>query len=139
MKKLSLTASCLCGSIKIKTKGYHRNVSNCHCIQCRKTHGIYGAYSNVKNKDIKFINKKNLGWFKSSKNAKRGFCKKCGASIFFKIKNSDNISIAAGMFDKPTKLKTTRNIFVGTKSDFYKITDKLPKFNRYSKKKNFCY
>ena len=139
MKKLSLTASCLCGSIKIKTKGYHRNVSNCHCIQCRKTHGIYGAYSNVKDKDIKFINKKNLGWFKSSKNAKRGFCKKCGASIFFKIKNSDNISIAAGMFDNPTKLKTTRNIFVGTKSDFYKITDKLPKFNKYSKKKNFCY
>ena len=139
MKKLSLTASCLCGSIKIKTKGYHRNVSNCHCIQCRKTHGIYGAYSNVKDKDIKFINKKNLSWFKSSKNAKRGFCKKCGASIFFKIKDSDNISIAAGMFDKPTKLKTTRNIFVGTKSDFYKITDKLPKFNKYSKKKNFCY
>ena len=133
MKKLSLTASCLCGSIKIKTKGYHRNVSNCHCIQCRKTHGIYGAYSNVKDKDIKFINKKNLGWFKSSKNAKRGFCKKCGASIFFKIKNSDNISIAAGMFDKPTKLKTMRNIFVRTKSDFYKITDKLPKFNKYSK------
>ena len=133
MKKLSLTASCLCGSIKIKTKGYHRNVSNCHCIQCRKTHGIYGAYSNVKDKDIKFINKKNLGWFKSSKNAKRGFCKKCGASIFFKIKDSDNISIAAGMFDKPTKLKTMRNIFVRTKSDFYKITDKLPKFNKYSK------
>ncbi len=133
MKKLSLTASCLCGSIKIKTKGYHRNVSNCHCIQCRKTHGIYGAYSNVKDKDIKFINKKNLSWFKSSRNAKRGFCKKCGASIFFKIKDSDNISIAAGMFDKPTKLKTMRNIFVRTKSDFYKITDKLPKFNKYSK------
>ncbi len=132
MKKLSLTASCLCGSIKIKTKGYHRNVSNCHCIQCRKTHGIYGAYSNVKDKDIKFINKKNLSWFKSSRNAKRGFCKKCGASIFFKIKDSDNISIAAGMFDKPTKLKTMRNIFVRTKSDFYKITDKLPKFNKYS-------
>ena len=133
MKKLSLTASCLCGSIKIKTKGYHRNVSNCHCIQCRKTHGIYGAYSNVEDKDIKFINKKNLSWFKSSRNAKRGFCKKCGASIFFKIKDSDNISIAAGMFDKPTKLKTMRNIFVGTKSDFYKITDKLPKFNKYPK------
>ena len=133
MKKLYLTASCLCGSIKIKTKGYHRNVSNCHCIQCRKTHGIYGAYSNVKDKDIKFINKKNLRWFKSSKSAKRGFCKKCGASIFFKIKNSDNISIAAGMFDKPTKLKTMRNIFVGNKSDFYKITDKLPKFNKYPK------
>ena len=130
--KVSLLASCLCKGVKFKTNGEHRNISNCHCIQCRKTHGIYGAYSNVKDKDIKFINKKNLSWFKSSKNAKRGFCKKCGASIFFKIKDSDNISIAAGMFDKPTKLKTMRNIFVRTKSDFYKITDKLPKYKRFS-------
>ena len=37
------------------------------------------------------------------------------------------------MFDKPTKLKTIRNIFVKTKSDFYKITDGLPKFKRSSK------
>ena len=132
MKKY-LTASCLCKGIKIKTNGKHRNVSNCHCIQCRKTHGIYGAYSNVKNKDIKFLNKKTLRWFKSSNNAKRGFCNKCGASIFFKFKNTDNISIAAGMFDEPTKLKTVRNIFIGSKSDFYKITDGLPKFNKYPK------
>ena len=132
MKK-SLTASCLCKGVKIKTNGRHRNVSNCHCIQCRKTHGIYGAYSKVKDKDIKYLNKKTLTWFKSSKNAKRGFCNKCGASIFFKFKNTDNISIAAGMFDKPTKLKTIRNIFIGSKSDFYKITDGLPKFNKYPK------
>ena len=51
MKKI-LTASCLCKGIKFKTSGEHRNVSNCHCIQCRKTHGIYGSYSNVKDKDI---------------------------------------------------------------------------------------
>ena len=132
MKK-SLTASCLCKGVKIKTNGKHRNVSNCHCIQCRKTHGIYGAYSNVKDKDIKFLNKKTLRWFKSSKNAKRGFCNKCGASIFFKFKNTDNISIAAGMFDEPTKLKTMRNIFIRSKPDFYKITDGLPKFNKYPK------
>ena len=96
MKK-TLTANCLCKGVKFKTSGEHRKVSNCHCIQCRKTHGIFGAYSNVKDKDIKFINKKTLKWFKSSSNAKRGFCKKCGASIFFKFKNSDNISIAAGI------------------------------------------
>ena len=131
MKK-SLTASCLCKGVKIKTNGRHRNVSNCHCIQCHKTHGIYGA-SNVKDKDIKYLNKKTLTWFKSSKNAKRGFCNKCGASIFFKFKNTDNISIAAGMFDKPTKLTTMRNIFISSKSDFYKITDGLPKFNKYPK------
>ena len=47
------------------------------------------------------------------------------ASIFFKVDKSDNVSISAGMFDGKTKLKTFRNIFVGSKSDFYQINDKL--------------
>ena len=55
MKKISLRARCLCGSIKIKTQGYHRNVHNCHCIQCMKTHGHYAAYTNVEEQNIKFI------------------------------------------------------------------------------------
>ena len=133
MKKLSLKASCLCGGIQLKTKGYHRNIRNCHCIQCMKTHGHYAAYTNVEEQNIKFIKKKTLKWFRSSKKAKRGFCKKCGASMFFKFLGSDNISIAAGMFKNPTKLKTTMNIFVKGKLDYYKLDNKLAKFIRYTK------
>ena len=132
MKK-SLIASCLCKGVKFKTNGKLRNVSNCHCVQCRKTHGTFGAYTNLKEKDIKFQSKKTLRWYNSSKNAKRGFCNKCGASIFFKVDKSDNVSISAGMFDGKTKLKTFRNIFVGSKSDFYQINDKLPKYKRFAK------
>ena len=82
MKKISLKASCLCGEIQFKTKGYHRNVQNCHCVQCVKTHGNYAAYTYVEEKNIKFLKKRTLKWFKSSKRAKRGFCNKCGASLF---------------------------------------------------------
>ena len=133
MKKLSLTASCLCGGIKLKTQGYHRNVQNCHCIQCMKTHGHHAAYTNVEERDVKFLKKRTLKWFKSSKRAKRGFCNKCGASLFFKIIGAKTISIAAGMFNRPVKLKTTMNIFVKGKSDYYKLDSRMTKFNRYSK------
>jgi len=75
--------SCLCGGIQLKTKGPLRHVSNCHCHQCMKTHGNYAAYTSSLEKDIKFIKKRTLKWFRSSKKAKRGFCKKCGASMFF--------------------------------------------------------
>ena len=125
--------SCLCGGIQLKTKGPLRHVSSCHCRQCMKTHGNYAAYTNALEKDIKFIKKRTLKWFKSSKNARRGFCNKCGASIFFKFLGSDDISIAAGMFQNPTKLKTTTNIFVKGKLDYYKLDNKLSKFSRYSK------
>ena len=133
MKKLSLKASCLCGGIQLRTQGHHRNVQNCHCIQCMKTHGHYAAYTNVGERNVKFLKKKTLKWFRSSKRAKRGFCNKCGASLFFKIIGAKTISIAAGMFNKPIKLKTTMNIFVKGKSDYYKLDSRMPKFNRYPK------
>jgi hypothetical protein len=133
MKKLSLKAKCLCGNISFKTSGYHRDVQNCHCVQCLKTHGHHAAYSKVEEKDLKFLSKKSLKWFKSSKRAKRGFCSNCGASIFFKVIGTNSVCIAAGIFNNPTKLKTSIEIFTKGKSDYYKINSKLPKYARYPK------
>ena len=133
MKKLSLKASCLCGGIQLRTHGYHRDVENCHCVQCMKTHGHHAAYTNVREQNVKFLKKRTLKWFRSSKRAKRGFCRKCGASLFFKFIGGNNISIAAGMFNGPTKLKTRMNIFVKGKLDYYKLDNHLPKFKRYPK------
>ena len=133
MKKLSLKASCLCGGIQLRTQEYHRNVQNCHCIQCMKTHGHHAPYTNVEERNVKFLKKRTLKWFKSSKRAKRGFCNKCGASLFFKVIGAKTISIAAGMFNKPIKLKTTMNIFVKGKPDYYNLDGRIPKFNRYPK------
>ena len=133
MKKLYLKASCLCGGIELRTQGYHRNVQNCHCIQCMKTHGHHAAYTNVEERNVKFLKKKTLKWFRSSKRGRRGFCKKCGASLFYKSIGSNIIHIAAGMFNGPNKLKTKINIFVKGKLDYYKLDNSLPKFKRYPK------
>ncbi len=127
-----MIANCLCKSIKMKIKGKLRHVSNCHCSQCMKTHGNYASYTACSEENITLINKKTLKWYKSSKIAKRGFCNKCGASIFYKRIGSKNISIAAGMLNNPTKLKTRFNIFTKGKMDYYKLDKKIPKFNKYS-------
>ena len=129
----SKIAKCLCGGIKIKVTRKLRNVINCHCSQCMKTHGNYSAYTSCTEDSIIFLNKKTLKWYKSSNIAKRGFCSRCGASMFYKLTKSKNISIAAGMFSNPTKLKTYSNIFTKGKLDFYKLDLRLPKFHKYEK------
>jgi len=125
--------NCLCGGIKIKIKGKLRHVNNCHCSQCMKTHGNFASYTSCEEQDLYFISKKTLKWFYSSKIAKRGFCSKCGASIFYKKLDSERISIAAGMLKNPTNLKTHSNIFTKGKMDYYKLDPKLPKFHKYTK------
>ena len=69
------TISCLCGGIKLKVNGTLRHVSNCHCFQCMKTHGNYSAYTNAKEKDVIFLKRRTLKWFRSSKKLKEGFVK----------------------------------------------------------------
>ena len=132
MKKISSKGKCLCGGVKFSTKGFHRNISNCHCIQCMKTHGNFAAYTRVDDDNLKFFRKKTLRWFKSSKKARRGFCNKCGASIFFKVNKSKSTSISAGMFDKSLKVKSNKNIFVKKRLKYYKLDQSIPKFNKYS-------
>ena len=131
--KYNKVVSCLCGGIKLKTKVQLRHVINCHCSQCMKTHGNYASYTACLEKDVVFICKKTLKWYQSSKKAKRGFCSKCGASIFFKHLGSEIICIAAGVFQNPIKLKTKLNIFTKGKLDYYKLDTKIPKYDRYPK------
>ena len=128
----SLTASCLCKGVNMTIRGEFRPVINCHCIQCTKTHGNFAAYTSVLEKNIFFKSKKTLKWFNSSTKARRGFCNNCGASIFFKRSGSKSVSISAGLFKKPTKLKTISHIYIQNKRDYYKISDNLPKFKKYT-------
>ena len=132
MKKItSRLACCLCGGIKIEVFGKVRHVINCHCAQCLKTHGNFGSYTACLEENIKFYSSNTLKWYVSSNIAKRGFCSNCGASAFYKLINSDRISIAAGMFDYPTKLKTKYNIFIKDKSDYYKLDNELKSFDKF--------
>ena len=132
-KKSSKIAKCLCGGIKIKVKGKLGKVINCHCSQCRKTHGNYAAYTCCPEENVTFISKKTLKWYQSSTFAKRGFCSRCGASMFCKTLKSKELDIAAGMFSNPTTMKTVSNIFTKGKLDYYKLDPNLPKFDRDSK------
>jgi hypothetical protein len=128
----SLSASCLCKGVNMTIRDEFRPVINCHCIQCTKTHGNFAAYTSVLEENIFFKSKKTLKWFKSSTKARRGFCNNCGASIFFKRSGSKSVSISAGLFKKPTKLKTISHIYIQNKRDYYKISDNLPKFKKYT-------
>jgi hypothetical protein len=68
-----------------------------------------------------------LVWYRSSASAERGFCGVCGSNLFWRPHAENRTSIAAGTLDMPTGLAIERHIFVADKSDYYEITDALPK------------
>lgn len=135
LQKNDFHGYCLCGAVKFLITGNLRHVVNCHCGQCLHTHGHYGAYTSVEKRKIHFVKNLGLKWFQSSDEARRGFCKECGASIFWDRPESEYTSIAAGMLDPVIGLKTTGHIFFSDKPSYYEILDDLPKYHQASEGK----
>ena len=121
--------SCLCGEIKFEVTGKLGSPDACHCIQCRKWTGHFLPSTEVPRSALTIHGVENLNWYQSSEKARRGFCTKCGTSLFFDPidQNKHNwISISMGAFDTPTETKLALHIFVAEKGDYYDINDDLP-------------
>jgi hypothetical protein len=75
---------------------------------------------------LSFDAQQTLTWYRSSESAERGFCRRCGGNLFWRAVGGDTVSIMAGTLDPPTNLHLAQHIFVGSKADFYEITDGVP-------------
>lgn len=109
---------CLCGGVRYVVRGELRDVVVCHCGRCRRTHGHVGAYSACGAADLRLIDSATLRWYEADGRA-RGFCGRCGASLFWRADGRETISIAAGTLDPPTGLKTVAHIFTADRGDYY--------------------
>ncbi len=126
------TGGCLCGAVRYEVKGPLRDVVNCHCSYCQKQHGGYGPHTKAHKVNISMTKTDGLGWYQTSDVARRGFCRECGAGLFWEPFELDATGIIASTLDGPTGLKTMGHIYVSEKPDFYQITDDLPQFEQSS-------
>ena len=119
------TGGCLCGAVRYQIHGPLRDVVNCHCGQCRRTHGNVAAYTSAARADLVLTEDRGLKWYASSKAARRGFCGDCGASLFWGPAGEARVALAAGGIDAPSGLKTIRHVFTAHKGDYYEIAGGL--------------
>jgi len=122
---------CECGAVAFEVTGAREDISLCHCSQCRRTSGHYWAATHAPFDQVTFTNDRGLKWYASSDFAKRGFCKECGSSLFYRMNDEDGIGIAAGCFDNPTGFIPTKHIFTAHKGDYYDIADDVPQLETY--------
>ena len=126
------TGGCLCGAVRYQIVGDLRGIVLCHCSKCRRFHGNFAAYAGTKFSDLKIVKEKELKWFRSktdeTPNVHRGFCQKCGSSLFWHSRGEDRIAVAAGSLDEPTNLKIIGHVWVSQIGDYYKLNDDLPRY-----------
>ncbi|MFY0679028.1 MAG: GFA family protein [Thalassovita sp.] len=116
--------SCACGQVSFVVSEAPRNVSACHCRQCRKMAGLAWASAEVPQTALKIDG--DVHWLKLSASVQRGICRNCGAFLFWNAEYDKNISFALSALDAPTGLKLEKHIFTSDKGDYYDISDGLP-------------
>lgn len=123
--KSEATGRCLCGAVTFTAKAVDTHVHSCHCNKCRKWSGASALAANVG--DIAFSGEDSIERYDSSSWAERGFCKRCGTHLFYRLKEADQYVVWMGAFDDPAPFQLVGEIFVDEKPPGYEFAGDHPR------------
>jgi hypothetical protein len=121
-----LKGSCLCGAVTIDVQGeLEHQPEACHCTNCRKQSGHVLAGVNVRRTSLTVHGEDKISWYRSHQKVKRGFCSICGSTLFWYplMEGYEFTAVAMGIFDGATGTQLRKHTFVGSKGDYYEISD----------------
>lgn len=74
--------------------------------------------------DVSFEGEDNITVYNSSDWAERGFCKKCGSHLFYRLKESKQHMVPVGLFDDQEPFVFESQVFIDKKPSFYSFANK---------------
>src|SRR4051812_29405337 len=76
---------CQCGAVRIALELPSTFCSHCHCESCRRAHSApFVTWTSVPNERFRIVQGEGeLTAYRSSEEATRNFCRRCGTQLFF--------------------------------------------------------
>jgi hypothetical protein len=119
------SGKCLCGAVRFTAENVETHHHACHCGMCRRWSG--GPAFATAAEGVRFEGEKNIVRYASSDWAERGFCKRCGSSLFYFLKPAGQYMIYVGAFDEPKDFTLAGEIYIDHKPAGYAFAGDLPK------------
>lgn len=115
---------CLCGACRYATSAEPINVRACHCRICQKATGA-PLYARVMVPLDSLRMTGPVGWFSSSPGLRRGFCTRCGTTLFSERVSANSIGLTMGSLDEPNAFAPTEHIWTSNMQAWLKLDDCL--------------
>tara|TARA_R110002153_G_scaffold99102_5_gene234399 strand:+ start:18181 stop:18606 length:426 start_codon:yes stop_codon:yes gene_type:complete len=119
---VQMSGKCLCKKVTINAQKVIPHVDACHCAMCRKWSGSSLLAMDC-GSEVVFEGQQYITAYDSSEWADRGFCKNCGTHLFYRLKQTHQYIIPAGLFDTDVSLEFTTQIFIEEKPDYYEFAN----------------
>ena len=121
-----IQAQCLCGSVRFSAEAVERETGVCHCRMCQRW--AAGPFFAVSCGDsVAFDADDELEVYQSSGWAERGFCRRCGTSLFWKLQGKAEYQVSMLAIEGDRNFAFTSEIFVDEKPDTYSFADDTKK------------
>jgi len=118
MEASNAHGSCLCGAVTVAVVAQKQNVAACHCSICR-TWGGGPLLALESVSDIEVEGEENVSVYASSDWAERGFCRRCGTHLFYRLKTGDHYAVPVGLVDNGEAWTFDTQIFIDQKPTYY--------------------
>jgi hypothetical protein len=117
-KQKIATGTCLCKAVTVTFPFQKETFDACHCGMCRNWGGgpaltVDGGTS------VTFEGQEFITVYSSSDWAERGFCKRCGTHLFYRLKESGFHNFPLGLVSETDHLKFHTEIFIDMKPNSY--------------------
>ena len=127
------TGGCSCGAVRYRATADPIRVVSCHCGKCRRASGA--AFLTHVHFPIDAF-----AWtagtptrYRSSAEAERGFCARCGSTLtMHESVLDDRVQVSLGSLDRPGDIRPDDHVWTESQLSWLKIDDGLPRFPRSS-------
>ena len=113
---------CLCKAVRIHVQHAQTSVGACHCNMCRNWAG--GPFLAIDcGSAVTFEGEENISVFASSDWAERGFCRRCGSHLFYRLKENQQYIMSVGLFQQLHELVFDHQVFIEEKPEYYQFAN----------------
>ncbi len=124
-----MRGQCLCGAVRFEADVPERTYSVCHCGMCRRWSGGPLMSVHCPEPRTEWLNDEGLTWYEGSPWAQRGFCSRCGSSLFWRLAQQPDgmLIVSVDALEDAADFKLDRHIYSDAKPDRYEFADDRPR------------
>ena len=105
---------CLCGELRFTATLPSKWMAHCHCSLCQRAHGAgVVTWVGFEQDQVALDDPRDrLCWYASTPGAERGFCRRCGSTLFFRSARwAGELHIVRSNFDEPLDREPQAHVY----------------------------
>jgi hypothetical protein len=117
---------CLCGAIRFSAPLPSKWVAHCHCTLCQRSSGAaFVTWVGLVEETCAITDPDgHLAWYASTAHGERGFCDRCGSTLFFRSPRwPGELHVTLANFDGPVDRTPQAHVFWDTHVTWVQLAD----------------